>query len=388
METLGLSHRAPKSRHWLLELLWPRLSSAVEADTALRNGMYVCFACAIVTALVGFFANVKAQSILGVVVAGYLVFLGIGVRAGSRIAALTAFAYYALSFATSVAVSPSAAMLPVVQIIVVALLLGAVRAAFFRSSERRRNAASDSPPELPETAFYESAPPALVALARRDRGFEERIKKGWTFASPMPQLLVGLSWCFILFGVLFGTVMRIYTLPTGSMEPTFQIGDNVMSLNYPFAGSVRRGDAVAFRMPYDRKITTVKRVAGLPGDHIQVRANQLILNGKSMSEPYIKVPSDFPAFDFPSRFPAPVYLPAIQNMQYKMYSRDIRNDEYIVPANSYFVLGDNRGNSLDSRYFGAVPRADLAGRLIYVYGNSRTKSAVRPPLLRFSLGAN
>jgi signal peptidase I len=332
--------------------------------------------------------NLAAKLLGGIIVAVYLVLLGIGIRAGSRIASVTAFAYYALNLVASLFASPTAGFNPIIQIIVMALLLGSVRASFFLAVEHRRNAASDLPPELPETAYYDSAPPELVALARRDRGFEERIKKGWAAISPMPQILVGLSWCFIVAGVLLVSVVHLYAVPTGSMEPTLQIGDRVIALNYPFARPIRRGDTVVFRMPYDMKITTVKRVVGLPGDRIQVLANRLTLNGKPVTEPYTQALPGFPVSDFPSDSPLPFAPPELQKAHDLMYVHDIRNHEYIVPPNGYFVLGDNRGNSLDSRYFGAVPRAGIAGRLIYVYGNTKRRFSAKSRWLRFSFGAS
>lgn len=389
METLGLSHSTPKSRPWILDLFWPRLTNEIEADTALRNGMYVCFACALATVvLIAVTAGGKANLIGAVLVGIYLIFLGAGIRAGSRVAAVTAFAYYTLNLLIGLSASSFLSSALIIQIIAIALFLGSVRAAFYLKAEMRRNAESEVPPELPETAFYGSAPPELVALARRDRGLEERIKKVWKTTSPMPQILVGLSWCFILIGILFTTVMRLYVSPTGSMEPTLQVGDQVIALNYPFAGPMRRGDTVVFRAPYNINMTMEKRVVGLPGDHIQVRGDHLILNGKLVREPYVKTPSDFPPVDFPTQTRRTILVPGAEELQVQMYSRDIHNSEYVVPPNSYFVLGDNRGNSLDSRYFGAVPRPLISGRLIHVYGNTSGNFNGKPHLLRFPLGAS
>ena len=358
METLGLSTPAQKSRNWLLDLLWPVLDNDVAADTALRNGMYVCF----VLAILGALANLAQPSIGGAVVTLlYIAFVGLGVRAGSRFAAITAFTYFAVNLITALLVQGAIAV-SIVPFIAVGLLLGAVRASFFLARHRRRNASASVPPELPDTVFYESAPGFLRDLAHRDAGWEDRLKKIWWTVWPLPEVGVAFCWLMIAANLLLITVCHIYILPTGSMEPTVQLGDRIVVLNSRFMGTLHRGDIVCFRAPYEEREIIIKRIVGLPGDHLHLRSGTLILNGRETPERYVKFPPEFPNQDFPSTAPYFDATPRLEALRELMNAHNIRNGELIVPPKSFFVLGDNRGNSLDSRYFGPLPQHNVVGR--------------------------
>ncbi len=371
METPGLFGTAPKSRSWFLELLWPILDSDVAAETALRNGMYVCFAFALLSALAGLAQKSFAGAIFSVL---YLAFLGIGVRAGSRFTAVTAFIYFALSFTLAI-LTAGAAAISIIPLIGMGLLLGAVRASLFLAAFRRRNAASATPPDLPEAAFYDSAPAHLREMAQREVGFENRVKSVWSVLSPLPEVVTGLSWIFICVLIAFIAVCHAYLLSTASMAPTLGMGDRVIALNSRFMGSVHRGDIVSLKYPLNKRVLIFKRVVGHPGDHIQVRADKLILNGNEVHEPYLLTPPSFRVPDFPSA--NPIRLPDLhlEALSSNMYQRYIHQNELVVPPDTYFVLGDNRGNSLDSRYFGPIPAGDVTGRAIFVYGNDRNRAS-------------
>jgi len=376
METLGPFESTPKSGNWILDLFWPRLRNRPEAETALRVGMYVCFLWGIGTTLMILIRSpiVLPNVILLLIVGTYLFFLGIGVRAGSRIASVAVFTTFVLGLANDFANPPSNVVISIIGICAIVLMFGSLRASFFPVTER-------PPAELVDKPF-------------RARGFEARVKRAWKLTSPVPQLVITVAWCLITYATLFSTFLRMYGLATESMEPTLYPGELVTILKYPFAGRVRRGDAVLFFAPYDRTFPAAKRVVALPGDHVQVRGNRLILNGQAVNEPYLKTspatpPEDFPA-QFPqhvSNYPEPVYNHAvIEGMEDAMYLHDIQNGEYIVPVNKYFMLGDNRGDSLDSRYYGAVARSDLLGRLIHISRNPQLQPAAR--VLRLPLGAH
>ena len=191
---------------------------------------------------------------------------------------------------------------------------------------------------------------------------------------PFPVLsIAAVAGGAILLIVLLVTVriaLRNYLVPTSSMEPTLLVGDHVMVRMLPEADgssrstAVRRGDVVIFKFPPRPTISYAKRVIGLPGDHIRIENKNVILNGRKLDEPYTRHidPNLAPYRDnFPS---TPVNL-----FQYKEFVADMlenhvdRNKgELVVPSGSYFVLGDNRDNSLDSRYHGLIPRANIVGR--------------------------
>jgi len=126
----------------------------------------------------------------------------------------------------------------------------------------------------------------------------------------------------------------------GSMEPGLEDQEHIFinKLVYRFE-SIERGDIIVFRYPRDTRKSFIKRVIGLPGDHIRIAYGHVYVNGEELSEPY--VPSD--------------YLDA------RSYS------DIVVPRNSYFVLGDHRSMSNDSREFGPVMRSYIYGKAVFGY---------------------
>jgi signal peptidase I len=128
---------------------------------------------------------------------------------------------------------------------------------------------------------------------------------------------------------------------------------------------VKRGDIIVFRYPIDIRQTFVKRVVGIPGDRIKVIQKQLFLNGKQVQEPYKYHKTEY--FDsyrdnFPSEPNVRLYDPAVE-----MLRDHVKDGEVVVPPNHYFAMGDNRDSSLDSRYWGFVPRENIIGKPLIIY---------------------
>ncbi|HUP03126.1 MAG TPA: signal peptidase I, partial [Bryobacteraceae bacterium] len=136
---------------------------------------------------------------------------------------------------------------------------------------------------------------------------------------------------------------------------------------------VRRGDIVAFRYPEDPRQTYVKRVIGIPGDRIHLRGGQVIRNGRRLIEPYIQRTADFPD-SYRDDFPQPAGLFTTPRGM-EMLARDVSGGQVIVPEGELFVLGDNRDNSADSRYWGFVPRSNVVGKPVLVYWSYDAPSA-------------
>lgn len=183
-----------------------------------------------------------------------------------------------------------------------------------------------------------------------------------SFALLWISAAAGVAFVLILIAsrVLFWSSL----LPTSSMEPTLLGGDHLMVHRLPLSGSINRGDVVFFKFPPNPAVEYVKRVAGVPGDHIRIQDKILSLNGRKLNEPYTR---HIDAWVTPYRdnFPsAPVNIFQYSERVAEMLDHhvDRKSGEVIVPANSYFVLGDNRDNSLDSRYWGFVPRANIIGK--------------------------
>jgi signal peptidase I len=187
------------------------------------------------------------------------------------------------------------------------------------------------------------------------------------------------DWAAQLIVILFATstVAMPYVIPSASMEGTLMTGDHVLVDKLAYAphdplmsnvlpyGNVRRGDIVVFRYPPDISQTYVKRVIGVPGDRIRLQAGNLIRNGIRLEEPYVHhIPA--PPSDYRDNFPANPDTPLPENALLML--RDHREGaEIVVPEGNYFVMGDNRDNSLDSRYWGFVPRANITGKPLLVF---------------------
>jgi signal peptidase I len=187
------------------------------------------------------------------------------------------------------------------------------------------------------------------------------------------------EWAVTIVLLLFGTttLVQAFVIPTGSMEDTLLIGDHLLvdKLSYAPGGVVsghllpynqpKHGDIIVFRYPVDIRQTFVKRVIGVPGDRIRLAHKQVYRNGERLSEPYTFYKTDYldPYRDeFPS-MPSGQVLP--RGME--MLDHNIVNGEAVVPPNCYFAMGDNRDLSLDSRYWGFVPRENIIGKPLIIY---------------------
>lgn len=175
----------------------------------------------------------------------------------------------------------------------------------------------------------------------------------------LEALLVAIL--FALFARSF--VAQAFQIPTASMEPNVLVGDHLLVNKWIFSPApalflaqrpVRRGDVVVFRSPEDPRRDFVKRCLGLPGDRVEIVDKKLRVNGTAVDESGYALHSD------PRTYPHSPFLPD------ELRLRD-NFGPFLVPAESYFCLGDNRDNSRDSRFWGAVPAAAIKGRPLTVY---------------------
>ena len=170
----------------------------------------------------------------------------------------------------------------------------------------------------------------------------------------------------LLFLFVTTTMVQAYVVPTGSMENNILVGDHMLVEKVGFENGgnnwssyvlphreVKRGDIIAFRYPEDVRQTFVKRVIGVAGDHIHLNDKQVIRNGQKLEEPYARYSS--PAIDdYRDNFPTAPDFSTLGGGR-DMFAHDVQDGEVIVPPGMLFVLGDNRDDSLDSRYWGFVP---------------------------------
>ena len=187
------------------------------------------------------------------------------------------------------------------------------------------------------------------------------------------------DWTVTIILLLFGTttLLQAFVVPTGSMTNTVLVGDHMIvdKLAYSPSGpisrhllpyeEVQRGDIIVFKYPVDPTQPYVKRVIGVPGDHIRFENKVLVLNGKRIEEPYRRLePMQTSVYlnNFPQHQPdIPIYDRAREMLDH------IQGNELVVPEGQYFAMGDNRDNSADSRFWGFVPRDNIIGKPVIIF---------------------
>jgi len=182
---------------------------------------------------------------------------------------------------------------------------------------------------------------------------------------------------------LFATTFlgQAFKIPSASMSPALLVGDHLVVNKFIFSGTgswydrflpdrpIRHGDVIVFKYPYEDHPYYVKRVIALPGDRVRIVDQRVYLNGSPLKEPYAVYNSssaDPYMFDFP---PKDTYLISgeITPEWSSTLQQDTHGGDLLVPPDEYFVLGDNRNNSSDSRYWGFVPRDAIVGEPMFVY---------------------
>jgi signal peptidase I len=161
-------------------------------------------------------------------------------------------------------------------------------------------------------------------------------------------------------------IVQAFKIPTGSMEENLLIGDHLLVNKFVFGparsplerallpvGTVKRGDIVVFKYPEEPERDFIKRVIGLPGETVQVREKKVSINGTPLNEPYTH---------FLEAATTPSELREVTSFDVRE-----RYGPVTVPANQYFVMGDNRDNSQDSRYWGFLPRDYIKGKALVIY---------------------
>jgi signal peptidase I len=181
-------------------------------------------------------------------------------------------------------------------------------------------------------------------------------------------------------------VVQPFRIPSESMERTLLVGDFLLvnKVVYGVPGAwrwllpyeqVKRGDVIVFHFPLDPSDHVVKRVVGVPGDHIHLQNGVVCINGKKQSEPFAIFEGAYQD-NFRDQFPAKLYTdPGVDTHWWMQMRHDVQNGELIVPPGEYFVLGDNRNHSRDSRYWGFVPRANVVGLPFFIYFSLHEPSA-------------
>jgi signal peptidase I len=185
-------------------------------------------------------------------------------------------------------------------------------------------------------------------------------------------------WVIVAFLLIQSSLVQARVIPSGSMEQTLLIGDHLLVSRFGYDAGVpmtnlhvslwknpQRQQVIVFHPPFAGGNDYIKRVIGLPGDKLEIRRGAVWVNGKVLDEPYVSAPMN-------------------PNETYPYQS-------VTVPPGSYFMMGDNRGNSYDSRYWGFVPRENIIGTPMFIYMSvDATEEAWQPGHLqeRFLAYAN
>jgi signal peptidase I len=160
-------------------------------------------------------------------------------------------------------------------------------------------------------------------------------------------------------------VVQAFKIPTGSMEENLLIGDHLLVNKFAFGptasaaekavlpiADIKRGDVLVFKFPVEPERDFIKRVVGLPGETVEVKERKIYINGTPVDDPH-----------------AHYLLPASSADYHEVTSYDVREryGPVTVPPNHYFMMGDNRDNSQDSRYWGFLPRDLVKGKALVIY---------------------
>jgi signal peptidase I len=193
----------------------------------------------------------------------------------------------------------------------------------------------------------------------------------------LPQTLASLLQTVVVALFVLTFIVQPVLIPSESMERTLLVGDFLLFNKQTYASAGRlsrwllpyrspaRGDIIVFRHPYPPML--IKRVVGLPGDRLRIVNGHVFINGVALREPYAAFE---PAPPNPARdnFPGEVYAgPQVDPEWWRQMRSLTRDGELTVPPDQYFVLGDNRNHSWDSRYWGFVPRDAVVGRPLVIY---------------------
>ncbi len=215
---------------------------------------------------------------------------------------------------------------------------------------------------------------------------KKRQQPGGGTALPDPMLVeYAKSFFPVLLAVMLlrSFLYEPFRIPSGSMMPTLLVGDFILVNKHEFGlrlpvlhtritdgKALKRGEVVVFRYPRDESLDFIKRVVGLPGDHIGYYNRRLTINGKPLPVKFKEIyPGQGRTRD--NMAGGKVYLEKLGDVEHLMMNDDkvkfSANGELVVPPGQYFVMGDNRDHSNDSRFWGFVPEKNLVGHAVFIW---------------------
>ena len=205
-----------------------------------------------------------------------------------------------------------------------------------------------------------------------------------TFGADLIGSVQSLMGTIVIAVFVITFIVQAFQIPSQSMENTLLVGDYLLVNKLCYGGGrgpgdhlmpyqkIARGDIIVFHYPVDPTQHFVKRVIGVPGDHLRLINKKVWINGKPIEEPYVRFleppNSRDPSSMFRDNFPR-VDIPALglEGKWWLEMRKLVEDGQLIVPDGHYFVMGDNRDDSQDSRYWGFVPRENIIGRPLLIY---------------------
>jgi signal peptidase I len=222
-------------------------------------------------------------------------------------------------------------------------------------------------------------------------GFSRHLLQFWQLLPTLPEALASFLRTVVVALFLLTFLIQPFLIPSESMERTLLVGDFLLVNKQIYAPSgapgnllhrllpyrdVERGDVVVFHYPEDPRKFLIKRVVGLPGDHLRIESGRVMVNGKYLPEPYATFEPVVARTTASESFPARIYTdPNVDPAWWRELQGLTHDGELIVPRNEYFMLGDNRNHSKDSRFWGFVPRQSIVARPLVIYFSLRRPSS-------------
>jgi signal peptidase I len=240
-----------------------------------------------------------------------------------------------------------------------------------------------APPQTPNQVLQPAPDHGPRATFSRDRFGQVTVGRSKIILFPgVLEMTRSLFVVLVIALFILTFIVQPFRIPSESMERTLLVGDFLLVNKTSFAPPgllpyrpVDHGDVVVFHFPPDPPEHVVKRVIGLPGDHVHLENGLAWVNGQQLDEPWAVFEPAYPD-DFRDSFPTQLYTdPGVDPRWWMEMRREVRSGDLVVPPGEYFVLGDNRNFSRDSRYWGFVPHDHIVGRPFVIYFSLREPSA-------------
>jgi signal peptidase I len=230
--------------------------------------------------------------------------------------------------------------------------------------------------DMPGQSSAPGTLPAAQDASRRRRVVSD-------FGGDLVSSLQSLAGTVVIAIFVITFIVQAFQIPSESMENTLLVGDYLLVNKLCYGGAaglgdhvmpyqkITRKDIIVFHYPVDPRQHFVKRVIGVPGDRLKLVNKKVYINGKPLDEPYarfIEPPNNVFRDDFP-RVDVPAY--GLEGKWWLQMRKLVDDGELIVPEGNYFVMGDNRDDSQDSRYWGFVPQENIIGRPLVIYWSVR-----------------